>query len=110
MLMQSIAVIFPDGYVASIAGPLTIESEEGTAWLNPSSGVKAGAIIAPMAGLGLGALIGSAAHTTQSSTLGGNTITSSTPKGLAIGSFVGPARGGRVAHARPTPRHQSLSE
>jgi hypothetical protein len=106
MLMQSIAVIFPDGYVASIAGPITIESEEGTAWLNPSGGVKAGAIIAPMAGLGLGALIGSAAHTTQSSTLGGNTITTSTPKGLAIGSVVGMAAGGVVALVLLTHSHQ----
>jgi len=106
MLMQSIAVIFPDGYVANIAGPITIESEEGTAWLNPSSGVKAGAIIAPMAGLGLGALIGSAAHTTQSSTLGGTTITSSTPKGLAIGSVVGLAAGGVVALVLLTHSHQ----
>jgi len=106
MLMQSIAVIFPDGYVANIAGPITIESEEGTAWLNPSGGVKAGAIIAPMAGLGLGALIGSTAHTTQSSTLGGNTITTSTPKGLAIGSVVGLAAGGVVALVLLTHSHQ----
>ena len=110
MLMQSVAVIFPDGYVASIAGPLMIESEEGTAWLNPSSGVKAGAIIAPMAGLGLGALVGSAAHTTQSSTLGGNTITSSTPKGLAIGSVVGLAAGGVVALVLLTHSHQFFVE
>jgi len=110
ILMQSMAVIFPDGHVASMAGPLTIESEEGTAWLNPSSGVKAGAIIAPMAGLGLGALIGSAAHTTQSSTLGGNTITSSTPKGLAIGSFVGLAAGGVVALVLLTHSHQFFVE
>ncbi len=106
MLLQSIAVIFPDGYVASIAGPLTIDSEEGTAWLNPSSGVKAGAVIAPMAGLGLGALIGSAAHTTQSSTLGGTTLTSSTSKGLAIGSVVGLAAGGVVALVLLTHSHQ----
>jgi hypothetical protein len=50
-----------------------------------------------MAGLGLGAMAGSFAHTTQSSTLGGTTITSSTPKGLAIGSVVGLAAGGVVA-------------
>ena len=110
MLMQSVAVIFPDDYVASIAGPLTIESEEGTAWLNPSSGVKAGAILAPMAGLGLGALIGSAAHTTQSSTLGGTTLTSSTPKGLAIGSVVGMAAGGVVALVLLTHSHQFFVE
>jgi hypothetical protein len=106
MLMQSVAVIFPDGYVANITGPLNIESDEGTAWVNPSGGVKAGAVIAPMAGLGLGALIGSAAHTTQSSTLGGTTLTSSTPKGVAIGSIVGLAAGGVVALVLLTHSHQ----
>jgi hypothetical protein len=106
MLMQSVAIIFPDGYVANIAGPLTIETDEGTAWLNPSGGAKAGMVIAPMAGLGLGALIGSAAHTTQSSTLGGTTITSSTPKGIAIGSIVGLAAGGVVALVLMTHSHQ----
>jgi hypothetical protein len=106
MLMQSVAIIFPDGYVANIAGPLTIETDEGTAWLNPSGGAKAGMVIAPMAGLGLGALIGSAAHTTQSSTLGGITMTSSTPKGMAIGSVVGLAAGGVVALVLMTHSHR----
>ncbi len=106
MLLQSAAVIFPDGYVANIAGPLTLESEEGTAWLNPSGGAKAGVVIAPMAGLGLGALIGNAAHTTNSSTLGGTTITSSSPKGLAIGSLVGLAAGAVVAIALLAHSHQ----
>ena len=99
MLMQSVKVIFPDGYVANITGPLTIESEEGTAWRAPGGRASTGAFIAPFAGLGLGALIGSAAHTTDSSTLGGMTITHSTPKGLAIGSTVGMAAGAIVAIA-----------
>ena len=89
MLMKSASLVFADGYVAGIAGPLNVESDEGTAWRDPSSGARAGALIAPMAGAGLGALIGSEAHTTQSSTLGGTTLTSSTPKGLAIGSLAG---------------------
>ena len=110
MLMQSVAVIFPDGYVAHIVGPINIESEEGTAWVNPSGGAKAGAVIAPMAGLGLGALIGSAAHTTQSSTLGGTTMTSSTPKGIGIGSMVGLAAGGVVALVVLTHSHQFYVE
>ena len=99
MLMQSASVIFPDGYVARIAEPVTIESDEDTAWLNPSAGTTAGMIIAPLAGLGIGAAIGSAAHTTQSSTLGGNTLTSSSPKGIAIGSGVGLGIGGAIAFA-----------
>ncbi len=93
MLMNSASVVFPDGYVAHIAGPLSVDTGEGTAWRDPGDGAKAGAIIAPMAGAGLGALIGSAAHTKQSSTLGGTTITSSSPKGLMIGSGVGAATG-----------------
>jgi hypothetical protein len=93
MLINSASLVFPNGYVARIAGPLTVESDEGTAWRDPSSSARAGAIIAPIAGGGLGAAIGSAFHTTQSSTLGGTTITSSSPKGLAIGSMVGVAVG-----------------
>ena len=97
LLMQSISVVFPNGYVATINGPLQMESDEGTAWNNPSSAEKAGIIAAPLAGLGIGAAIGAAQHTTQSSTLGGTTLTSSTPKGLAIGSLVGLAAGGAVS-------------
>ncbi len=96
-LMQSVSVVFPNGYVATVNGPLTMESDEGTAWNNPSSAAKAGIIAAPLAGLGIGAAIGAAQHTTQSSTLGGTTLTSSTPKGLAIGSLVGLAAGGAVS-------------
>jgi hypothetical protein len=110
MLMQSIAVVFPDGYVANIAGPIHIETEEGTAWPNPSGRTAAGMVIAPLAGLGLGALIGNAAHTIQSSTLGGNTITTSTPKGIAIGSAVGLAAGGVVALVLMTHSHQFFVE
>jgi hypothetical protein len=54
-------------------------------------------IAAPLAGLGAGALIGSAAHTTHTTNFAGMTTTSSTPKGLAIGSVVGLAAGGVVA-------------
>jgi hypothetical protein len=106
MQMQSVSVIFPDGYVANIAGPLTIESDEGTAWLTPSGKAQAGMVIAPLAGLGIGAAIGSAAHTTQSSTLGGSTITSSSPKGIAIGSLVGLGIGAAVALVLLTHSHQ----
>ena len=99
MLMSSASVVFPNGYVVNTVGPLNVESDEGTAWRNPSTAARTGAIIAPIAGGGLGALIGSAVHTTQSASLGGTTITSSTPKGIAIGSMVGLAIGGAVALA-----------
>jgi len=42
-------------------GPMTIESEEGTAWINPGAGTKAGVVAAPLLGLGLGTAIGVAA-------------------------------------------------
>jgi hypothetical protein len=99
ILMTSASVVFPNGYVVNIVGPVNVESEEGTAWRNPSTAARTGAIIAPIAGGGLGALIGSAVHTTQSTSLGGTTLTSSTPKGLAIGSMVGLAIGGAVSFA-----------
>ncbi|HZE26168.1 MAG TPA: hypothetical protein VE083_02220 [Terriglobales bacterium] len=58
MLLQSASVIFPDGFVANAAGPVKVESEEGTAWRVAGGGNIAGAIAAPLAGLGLGTLIG----------------------------------------------------
>lgn len=97
ILMQSLTVAFPNGYVVSISGPINMESDEGTAWNNPSAGTKAGMFAAPVVGLGLGLGIGAAAHTTQSSSLGGTTITSSSPKGLAIGGTVGLAAGAAVS-------------
>jgi type IV secretion system protein VirB10 len=99
MLMSSASLVFPNGYVANIAGPLKVESDEGTAWRDPSGTARAGAIVAPLAGAGLGALIGSSLHTTQSSTLGGTTITSSTSKGIGIGSVVGGMAGVMVSIA-----------
>jgi hypothetical protein len=95
--LQSASIAFPNGYVARIQTPIDIQSDEGTALNNPSGAAKAGILIAPFAGSGIGALIGSAAHTTQSSSLGGMTITSPTPKGLAIGSITGLAAGAAVS-------------
>jgi hypothetical protein len=95
--LQSASLAFPDGYVVRIQTPINVESDEGTAFNNPSTAAKAGIFIAPFAGSGIGALIGSAAHTTQSSSLGGTTITTSSPKGLAIGSITGLAAGAAVS-------------
>jgi hypothetical protein len=106
MLMQSVSVIFPDGYVANISGPINIQSDEYTAWLTPSTGAKVAAIIAPIAGVGVGAAIGSAAHTTHSTTLDGTTLTSSSPKGIAIGSGVGLGVGALAAILILTHSHQ----
>jgi len=95
--MQSVSVIYPNGYIANIGGPLNIETDEGTAWNNPGTGAKVGVITAPLVGLGLGAAIGSAAHTTQTTNFGGTTMTSGTAKGFAIGSIVGLAAGSVVS-------------
>lgn len=91
--MQSVSVALPDGSVVQIKGPVEITSGEGTAWRNPSDGAKAGALLAPLIGSGLGTAIGAAAHTTQTTTFAGMTMTSSTPKGVAIGSITGLAAG-----------------
>lgn len=97
LLMQSVSVALPDGSVAQIKGPMEIISGEGTAWRNPSDGAKAGALLAPLIGAGLGTAIGAAAHTTQTNTFAGMTITTSTPKGIAIGSVTGLAAGAIVS-------------
>jgi hypothetical protein len=96
-VMRSVSIIFPDGYVANIGGPITIESEEGTAWINPDTGTKAASVAAPLVGLGLGAAIGAAAHTTRTINFGGTTMTTNTLKGVAIGSTLGLAAGSVVS-------------
>jgi hypothetical protein len=93
LLMRSISVAFSDGSVVNMKGPLEIMSGEGTAWRNPGNAAKAGALLAPLVGLGLGSAIGAAAHTTQTTTFAGMTMTSDTPKGIAIGSITGLAAG-----------------
>jgi len=54
VLLQSASRVFP---VTNTSGPVHVEGEEGTAWLDAGGKNTAGAIIAPLAGLGLGALI-----------------------------------------------------
>lgn len=93
LLMQSVSVALPDGSVALIKGPLEITSGEGTAWRNPGNAAKVGALLAPFVGSGVGTAIGAAAHTTQTTTFAGMTMTSDTPKGVAIGGMTGLAAG-----------------
>jgi len=109
-LMQSASIIFPDGYVASVAGPVNIETDEYTAWRNPSGATTAGMSAAPAAGVGLGALIGNAVHTTHTTSFAGTTVTSSSPAGIAIGSVVGLAAGGAVALVLLARSHQFYVE
>jgi hypothetical protein len=97
MLMRSVSIIFSDGYVANIGGPIVIESEEGTAWINPDTGTKAAMVAAPLVGLGLGTAMGAAAHTTRTINFGGTTMTTNTLQGVAIGSTLGLAAGSVVS-------------
>jgi hypothetical protein len=99
LLMQSVSVALTDGSVINLKGPLEMMSGEGTAWRNPGSAAKAGALLAPLVGLGLGSAIGAAAHTTQTTAFAGMTVTTNTPNGIAIGSMTGIVAGTIVSVA-----------
>jgi hypothetical protein len=74
--LQSLSIIFPDGYVAPVSGQTTLVSDDGYALQDPGKGGAIGAFAAPAAGAGLGALIGHATANTQP-----QTITSTLPPG-----------------------------
>jgi hypothetical protein len=95
--LQSMSITYPDGYVAMIAGPITLESDEGYALKDPGQGHMFGAIALPAAGFGLGALIGHAVANPQP-----NTITSTLPPGCTgpppgclTSSVTGPGSSGK---------------
>jgi hypothetical protein len=113
LYLESLSVTFPDGYVAPIAGPITLVSDDGYALKDPGKSRMVGAFALPAAGLGLGALIGHSVSSPQTITLPGlppscgvpmpgctgsssPTLTdnSSRLKSTAIGSMVGLAAGG----------------
>jgi hypothetical protein len=110
MLMQSVSLVFPNGYVAPAGGPVNIESEQWTAWNNPHGRTKAAIVLAPILGLGLGFGIGAATdrpHTIAAPVLAPPPgfpplpplppITVNTHSGLGIGGVVGGAAGGIAA-------------
>ena len=113
--LQSLAITFPDGYVAPVSGPITLESDDGYTFKDPGKGRIVGAISAPLAGVGLGALIGHAAGSSNgvlTNTLPPgctgpppNCLTSSVPevgtgaKNTLIGAAVGGLAGGLVSIA-----------
>ncbi|MGD0267857.1 MAG: hypothetical protein ABSB14_02250 [Candidatus Sulfotelmatobacter sp.] len=80
--LQSLSIIYPDGYVATVAGPITLESDQGYALKDPGNGRVAGLIAGPLVGSGVGALIGHSVAPSQ-----GTTLTSSIPPGCTPGSF-----------------------
>ena len=77
--LQSMAITFPDGYVTPVAGPITLQSNEGYAIKDPGGKRTGAAIAMPLVGLGLGALIGHAVGSSQ------DLLTASVPPGC-IGS------------------------
>jgi hypothetical protein len=117
--LQSMSVTFPNGYVAPISGPATLTSDEGYAIKDPGKGQIVGTLVAPAAGLGLGALIGRAASSSNPTTLTTSlppdcgvptpgcmngvtnslTVPGSHLKGIAIGTMVGLAVGGAIGFA-----------
>jgi hypothetical protein len=88
------SLVFANGYVKTLNDPVNVESDEETAWANPSTATKFGVIFAPLAGMGIGTAIGAAAHTTTSTNFGGQTIRTNSLKGVAIGGVVGLVAGG----------------
>jgi hypothetical protein len=108
--LQSVSITFPTGYVAPIAAPLTLESDDGYALRDPGQGRIVSAIVMPAAGAGLGALIGHAVANAQPSTITSTlppgctgqppgcltsslTVPGSTAKSTIIGAGVGAAVG-----------------
>ncbi len=79
--LQSMSITFPDGYVTPIAGPMVLETTDGYVIKDPGSKRSSGAIILPLAGVGLGALIGHSVGTSQ------DTLTSSIPPGCNPSQF-----------------------
>jgi hypothetical protein len=67
--LQSMSITFPDGYVAPVSGPMTLESSDGYALKDPGSGRMVGIFALPAAGAGLGALIGHAVANNKPGTL-----------------------------------------
>lgn len=79
LVLQSLSITFPDGYVAPVSGPLTLQAEEGYALKDPGKNRAISAIALPGAGAGIGALIGHAAGSSDSS------VTTTLPPGCVGG-------------------------
>ena len=93
--LQSMSITFPDGYVAPIAGPVTLQTGDGYALKDPGPNRASAALGLIGGGAGIGALIG---HSVGSSS---TTITSTLPPGCTgpppnclTSSVTGPGRKG----------------
>jgi len=76
--LKSLSVIFDDGHVVSVPGPIMMQSDQGYALKDPGNARIAAFVALPVAGAGIGALAG---HAAASST--GTTITNSLPAGCS---------------------------
>jgi hypothetical protein len=95
--LQSMSVIFPDGYTAPVPGPMNLESGEGYILSDPGKGRLTGAIVAPIAGLGAGLLIGRAVSDSPGTTVNGMNVNIDRARDTGIGAVVGAAVGGIVS-------------
>lgn len=93
MHMQSVSLVFPNGYIAQAGGAATMESDRWTAANNPSDHAKPWIVLAPMVGSGLGFLIGHAADKPHYTNFGGMTINTNDHRALFIGGAVGGVAG-----------------
>lgn len=81
MTMHSAALVMGSS-VIDLGGPVTIESENWTAYNNPQGHKKAAIILAPLLGSGLGMAIGAAMDKSHTVTMGGGTMPGFGPGGL----------------------------
>jgi hypothetical protein len=97
LYLKSMSVIFPDGYVAAISGPITLESDEGYALKDPGQGRVVGAVAFPAAGFGIGALIGHSVANTQPTTITSTLLPGCTgpPPGCLTSSATGAGSPGK---------------
>ena len=66
--VQSTSITFPDGYVARVSGPATLEISDGYVYPDPGPRRSVWAFALPAAGAGIGALIGHSVGSADSTT------------------------------------------
>lgn len=89
LYLQSASLTFPNGYVVQTSAPLTLESYDGYAVRDPGRGRIVSAFLIPLAGGGLGALIGHAAGG-QGTNINGVTFPGGPPSNLSAGGGLNP--------------------
>lgn len=97
LYLQSMSITYPDGYIATISGPITLESDEGYALKDPGHGRVVSVIALPAAGFGIGALIGHAVANPQPQTISSTLPPGCTgpPPGCLTSSVTGPGSAGK---------------